>query len=124
MKKDLKSGTKDQEYALVYSTDRPQESRCSGCRQALSACACPASKVEFTAKPSYRIERKGRGGKTVTVISNLPAHDTFLKDLSAFLKRSVGSGGTHYVEAGVGSIEIQGERIDELPALVEKYRNR
>jgi translation initiation factor 1 len=51
------------------------------------------------------MEKKGRGGKTVTVVYGLPHNPGFLKDLSQELKRACGTGGT-VVEGGV---ELQGD---------------
>jgi translation initiation factor 1 len=59
-----------------------------------------------------RVEKKGRGGKTVTVVDGLPNNATFLKDLCQELKRACGTGGT----AADGAIELQGdlrERVRE-----------
>jgi translation initiation factor 1 len=52
-----------------------------------------------------RMEKKGRGGKTVTVVYGLPQNAEFLKELSQELKRACGTGGT-VVEGGV---ELQGD---------------
>jgi translation initiation factor 1 len=60
-----------------------------------------------------RVEKKARGGKTVTVVDGLPRNTTFLKDLCQELKRACGAGGTVF-ETGV---EVQGdlrERVREL----------
>jgi translation initiation factor 1 len=51
------------------------------------------------------VEKKGRGGKTVTVVYGLPENAEFLKELSQDLKRACGTGGT-VVEGGV---ELQGD---------------
>jgi translation initiation factor 1 len=52
-----------------------------------------------------RMEKKGRGGKTVTVVYGLPKNAEFLKELGQELKRACGTGGT-VVEDG---IELQGD---------------
>ena len=52
-----------------------------------------------------RMEKKGRGGKTVTVVYGLPQNAEFLKELSQELKRACGTGGT-VVE---GEVELQGD---------------
>jgi len=52
-----------------------------------------------------RIEKKGRGGKTVTVVDGLPRNAAFLKNLGQELKRACGTGGA-VLE---GAIELQGE---------------
>ena len=51
------------------------------------------------------MEKKGRSGKTVTVVYGLPQNAEFLKELSQELKRACGTGGT-VVEGGV---ELQGD---------------
>ena len=63
-----------------------------------------------------RMEKKGRGGKTVTVVFGLPRNDEFLKALCAELKRSCGCGGST-TEDGV---ELQGELRDRVRAQLEK----
>jgi translation initiation factor 1 len=57
-----------------------------------------------------RRESKGRGGKTVTVISGVPLSDDAVKLLAGELKRRCGTGGT--VKDGV--IEIQGDHRELL----------
>ena len=62
-----------------------------------------------------RMEKKGRGGKTVTVIDGLPRNAAFLKELSQELKRACGTGGT-VIDGG---IELHGdlrERVREVLA--------
>lgn len=57
-----------------------------------------------------RIEKAGRGGKTVTVVFGLPQNAAFLKDLSQELKRACGTGGA-VREDGV---ELQGDLRDRV----------
>ena len=57
-----------------------------------------------------RLEKKGRGGKAVTVVDGLPDNAVFLKDLCQELKRLCGTGGT--VDAG--SVELQGDLRDRI----------
>jgi translation initiation factor 1 len=60
-----------------------------------------------------RVEKAGRGGKTVSVVYGLPRNAAFLKELCQELKRACGTGGT-VLE---GTVELQGdlrERIREL----------
>ena len=66
-----------------------------------------AEKIDFggATKIVLRREKKGRGGKTVTVVYGLPDNAEFLKELSQKLKRACGTGGT-VVEGGV---ELQGD---------------
>ena len=63
------------------------------------------------------MEKKGRGGKTMTVVDGLPRNTAFLKDLCAELKRLCGTGGA--VEDG--AIELQGDLRERLrPHLTSK----
>jgi translation initiation factor 1 len=63
-----------------------------------------------------RMEKKGRGGKTVTVVHGLPQNQEFLKALSQELKRACGTGGT-VVEGGV---ELQGDVRDRVRDVLAK----
>jgi translation initiation factor 1 len=62
------------------------------------------------------MEKKGRGGKTVTVVYGLPQNDQFLKDLSQELKKACGTGGA-VVEGGV---ELQGDLRDRVREALAK----
>ena len=62
------------------------------------------------------MEKKGRGGKTVTVVYDLPQNDEFLKELCKELKRACGTGGT-VVEGGV---ELQGDLRERVRDALEK----
>ncbi|MGE4130493.1 MAG: translation initiation factor [Bdellovibrionales bacterium] len=65
----------------------------------------------------FRIEKGGRGGKIVTVIDQLPMHETFLSLLCKELKAKCGSGGTFRLAKGAGLIEIQGDKRDQIKAI-------
>jgi translation initiation factor 1 len=56
------------------------------------------------------MEKKGRGGKTVTVVYDLPNNAAFLKELAGELKRACGTGGTVIDN----SVEIQGDLRDRV----------
>jgi len=91
---------------MVYSSAAGQI--CRGCGQPERGCRCAAAASEpVPARPTakLRMEKKGRGGKTVTVVYGLPQNAEFLKELSQELKRACGTGGT-VVEGGV---ELQGD---------------
>lgn len=62
------------------------------------------------------MEKKGRGGKTVTVIYGLPNNSEFLKSLCSDLKKACGCGGTVTDEG----VELQGELRDRVRAYLEK----
>ena len=103
---------------LVYSTDPALNRKCPKCRELVSECVCEpevdAKTVRFTAV--LRIEKQGRGGKTVTVIDRLPKQESFLKDLTSKLKKKCGSGGTYSTTGKDGVIEIQGDRREIIRA--------
>ena len=60
------------------------------------------------------LEKKGRGGKSVTVVAGLPRNAAFLASLAAELKRACGTGGT----AADGAVEIQGDQRERLRPLL------
>ena len=57
-----------------------------------------------------RPEKKGRGGKTVTVITNLPMTSNNLKKLAKQLKKRCGGGGA----VKDGNIELQGDHVEAM----------
>lgn len=65
----------------------------------------------------FRLEKGGRGGKTVTVIDQLPKLEVFLKDLCKELKSKCGAGGTYSMEGKEGLIEIQGDKREAIKAI-------
>ena len=106
---------------VVYSTDPPKPVLCTGCRRPKSDCVCKPVIPSGLIKPVVRIERKARGGKTVTVIEKLPAVDSFLRELCSHLKRRVGGGGTHYLLEGSGVVELQGDHREQVLELVKQF---
>jgi translation initiation factor 1 len=62
------------------------------------------------------MEKKGRGGKMVTVVDGLPNNADFLKELSQELKRACGTGGA----SGEGFVELQGDLRDRVRELLTK----
>jgi translation initiation factor 1 len=93
---------------LVYSTGVGRV--CSGCGWPEQNCQCsrmraPAEPVPDRLVAKLRMEKKGRGGKTVTVVYGLPDNAAFLKDLCAELKRACGTGGA----VADAAIELQGD---------------
>jgi translation initiation factor 1 len=63
-----------------------------------------------------RVETKGRGGKTVTVVYDLPRNSDFLKDLSQELKRICGTGGA----VSEDTVELQGDLRERVRAALLK----
>ena len=68
----------------------------------------------------FRIEKGGRGGKTVTVIDCLPKQEIFLKELCKELKSKCGVGGTYSMSGKEGLLEIQGDKRDAIKAIFDK----
>jgi translation initiation factor 1 len=62
------------------------------------------------------MEKKGRGGKTVTVVYDLPNNRVFLEALCQELKRACGTGGAVADEA----IELQGDLRERVRAVLLK----
>jgi translation initiation factor 1 len=63
-----------------------------------------------------RLEKKGRSGKTVTVVDGLPQNAAFLKELSQELKRACGTGGA----VSEGAVELQGDLRDRIREVLSK----
>jgi translation initiation factor 1 len=95
---------------LVWSSELGRI--CPGCGQSVACCACPRKQVRPAGDGIVRVRRelKGRGGKTVTVVSGVPGDEATLAILAGELKRRCGSGGT--LKDGV--IEIQGDHCTLL----------
>ena len=71
---------------LVFSTDGSHLEICKNCSE--SPCICEKI-VEIDPKGivlKMRIEKKGRGGKSVTVVVDLPNNPEYFKKLSKKLK--------------------------------------
>lgn len=125
----LKSGKpgSDASAELVYTTDPIDQGRCARCSKLTASCSCdPEVAAPVAGNKGYkfvavlRIEKQGRGGKTVTVIDGLPKNEVFLKDLTTRLKKQCGSGGTYLMDGRDGVVEIQGEKRDQVRALLAK----
>lgn len=99
---------------LVYSTDSGRVSVCPRCGQLYKNCHCEQGASTPTKKSDgiVRImrDRKQRGGKTVTVVTGVPATAEQLAGLAQQLKKLCGSGGT----VKDGNIEIQGDHCDKI----------
>ena len=102
---------------IVYSTG--VGAMCPDCGWPKDNCQCSKQfdqpvPLKITAK--LRMEKKGRGGKTVTVIAGLPRNNAFLTELCQELKRACGTGGTVSDDA----IELQGDLRDRVRACLRK----
>ena len=103
---------RDRENArIVYSSAAGKI--CRGCGQPERGCTCgQAASDPVPDRPvaKLRMEKKGRGGKTVTVVFGLPNNAAFLKDLTQELKRACGTGGA----ATEDGVELQGDLRDRV----------
>jgi translation initiation factor 1 len=99
----------------VYQTGRGRI--CPRCGWPIDDCRCSkAAEEPVPAKVAcvLRLEKKGRGGKTVTVVAGLPRNASFLAGLAAELKRACGTGGTATADA----VEVQGDQREKLRPLL------
>jgi translation initiation factor 1 len=115
------------EGRVVYSTGVGRV--CPGCGWPANDCKCSSKRKgqESVPGPStslragrivakLRMEKKGRGGKTVTVVYDLPDNAAFLKELSQELKRACGTGGA----VADNTVELQGDLRDRVREYLEK----
>lgn len=97
---------------------------CPRCRGPRESCGCPPLPDPGPPPPErpsravpVRVGRqtKGRRGKGVTIVSDLPLPPDRLADFAAQLKQRLGTGGT----VKEGQIEIQGDHRDRIVAELE-----
>jgi translation initiation factor 1 len=111
---------------LVYDSDAAQPGRCPTCGKRLDRCVCGQARP-IPADPKLlnlprdgvvRLlrDRKGRGGKTVTLIAGLSAPSAELAALASHLKRLCGTGGTLRGDV----IEIQGDVRERIRPELER----
>jgi translation initiation factor 1 len=101
--------TPSSDAPVVYSSEFGR--MCPGCGKPVNACSCrKSSQPVGDGVVRIRRESKGRGGKTVMVITGLPLDAAALTALAGQLKRRCGCGGT----AKDGVIEIQGDHGELL----------
>jgi translation initiation factor 1 len=100
---------------IVYSTDPDFKKKCPDCDLLVDECTCQSRDTSNKQnKIVYRKrEVKGRGGKTVTTISNIGEN---AKNIQKDLQRLCGAGGT----TKQGIIEIQGDHREKIQAYLQK----
>lgn len=100
---------------VVYSTadDDFVERKPAEPAQASPSRSLPAAEQTI----SIQREKKGRGGKQVTVLREFQLKEADLEKLAKQLKKACGSGGT--VKEG-GVVEIQGDHRDKIAAMLQK----
>jgi translation initiation factor 1 len=104
----------------VYSTATGR--LCPTCGWPATDCKCSSAFARDEPLPArivakVRLEKKGRGGKTVTVVYDLPRNRALLQELAGELKRTCGVGGT----AVENTVELQGDQLARVrPLLLKK----
>lgn len=100
---------------LVYSTEAGRT--CPACRQALAQCACKA-RAAPVGDGVVKVSRqtKGRGGKSVTLVTGVALDADALAALGKQLRTACGCGGT--VKDGV--IEVQGDHCEKVMEALTK----
>lgn len=100
---------------VVYSTGGASR-RCPQCGS--DPCRCPRVRSLPPQQQTARIrrERKGRAGKTVTIVNDLQLAPKDLAALGKHLKAACGTGGT----IKDGNIEIQGDHRERVVAELRK----
>ena len=100
---------------VVYSTD-PQEDKPAKAEERASG-ANPAGPIATRQRNQpviVGIERKGRGGKTVSLITGVMSHPAGKEALLKLLKNKLGTGGTLKDDV----LEIQGDHRDQIVELL------
>jgi len=100
------------ENKLIYSSDGSGENLVKKNKKKKSYDVVVPS--ETTLK--LRIEKKGRGGKTVSIVYELPENPDYFKKLAKALKAYCGTGGS----LKESHIEVQGEQLDKIRKFLEK----
>jgi translation initiation factor 1 len=103
-------------YEIVYSDDPNFKKSCPKCHK--HPCGCPkfSDLIPSQHTLKVRLEKNGRGGKTVTVVFELPVNEVFFKELEKKLKGLCGTGGSFKNNM----IEIQGDHREKVKTYLEK----
>lgn len=108
----------EQLSGLVYSTD--QGKICPACRVRLDDCQCEQQETDnylasLDGWIKIQYQTKGRRGKGVTIVADLPLDAAELKKLAKELKTKCGTGGAIKDR----NIEIQGDQRTTIQALLK-----
>ena len=106
---------KNSSTGLVYSTEVGRT--CPECRLAIGQCACKA-RIAPLGDGVVKVSRqtKGRGGKSVTMVTGVALATDALAVLGKQLRTACGCGGT--VKDGV--IEVQGDNCEKVMEALRK----
>lgn len=101
---------------LVYASDGSHEKICKTCGELKCVCQKAQEVLPAETQLKIRLEKKGRGGKSVTVVFELPHNPDYFKKLSKKLKSHVGTGGAFKEN----QIELQGDQREKTRVYLEK----
>jgi translation initiation factor 1 len=102
---------------LVYSTDPEPADSAPAKQPALPANpAAPLPTLQHNKPVRVRLDRKGRGGKAVSVIEGVMSPPRGKQALLKLLKTKLGAGGTIKDD----TLEIQGDRRDDIVAILNQ----
>lgn len=102
----------DKDYEIVYSSDGSGKNLIDKNKKTLTEVEIVPANVTL----KLRLEKNGRGGKTVTVVYDLPQNGTYFQKLAKDLKAACGTGGSFKGE----TIEIQGDKKNQVKELLIK----
>ena len=97
----------DKNSRLVYSTNSSQKIK--------NTSNDSSTKLKKTGTAKILLDRKGRKGKSMTVVEGLSVNPQHLADIAKQLKQFLGTGGT----AKQGRIEIQGDHRKKVAEKLE-----
>ena len=101
----------EEKSRLVYSTDNVIPRKERALKDSVKPAAAPSQQ-----KVIVRLDRKGRGGKSVTVIDGLSMPKKDMESLLKRLKAGLGTGGT----VKGSSLEIQGDHCSAVMTALAK----
>jgi translation initiation factor 1 len=103
---------------IVFSTGAGRV--CPGCGWPARDCRCSKGGADQPVPDRIvarlRVEKAGRGGKTVTVVYGLPRNAVFLKEICKEPKRTCGTGGA----VAEDTVELQGDHRERIRDLLLK----
>ena len=101
--------------SLVFSTDGSHGRVCPVCGKKDCGCGNIQPVEPGSVVLGIRLEKKGRGGKSVTLIEGLPHNPDYAQALLKRLKKKLGCGGTLKKDV----VEMQGDRRTDVETLLK-----
>ncbi|MDT8447685.1 MAG: translation initiation factor [bacterium] len=101
---------------LVYSTAQKGQDLSKKKSKGGQAALAEVEPGQCTLKLQY--EKKGRGGKGVSLVLELPHNPPYFKRLMKELKTRLGTGGAYKEEGPTAHLEFQGNRLEDLRGML------